>query len=104
MDGHMSSTIQKNTCYQTAGVEILCLDVFPQLVKKWILCSFIGVDGGQYNSFGATKPLSVAMFGDGLWLVTFQCIQVIINKMEHDGMVFWAFGCGCGCLDQVFKN
>jgi len=24
------------------------------------------VDGGQYNSFGATKPLSVAMFGDGL--------------------------------------
>ncbi len=59
----MFSTIQKNTCHQTPGLEILCFDVFPHLL---ILCSFIGVDGGKYNSFGATKPLSVAMFGDGL--------------------------------------
>jgi hypothetical protein len=26
-----------------------------------------------------------------------------MNKTEHSWMVFLAIGCGCVCLDQVFK-
>jgi hypothetical protein len=36
--------------------------------------------------------LCVAMFANGMWNITFFCMQLIINRRNHPRLLFWVFG------------
>ncbi len=39
--------------------------------------------------------LCLVVFGDGMWIITFLCVQLTMNKREHIRLLFWMFGDGC---------